>query len=220
MDARIRSPLIVIRRSVGSVSGRDFPSPLRRLRVRAWAFSLTSAPRIGPTRMPTLSGTTDPSGSSAYKCTDPARERRVCEVTEAFLQHYNEERPRKAPDLWQCPAACGLSDAADLTRTRHPRVDPHAWLTPLDQKMYLRHVGRDGCVDVDLATYYIGPQVAGRTVLLQIVAQSRQFAVWHQHQVVKLLPGPRSGRAGDGSGRLSEVYPARGLSCPATFFCP
>jgi hypothetical protein len=54
--------------------------------------------------------------------------------------------------------------------------------------MYLRHVGRDGCVDVDLATYYIGPQMAGRTVLLQVVAQSRQFAVWHQDQVVKRLP--------------------------------
>jgi hypothetical protein len=53
--------------------------------------------------------------------------------------------------------------------------------------MSLRHVGRDGCVDVDLATYYIGPQVAGRTVLLQVVAQSRHFAVWHQDQVVKLL---------------------------------
>jgi hypothetical protein len=54
--------------------------------------------------------------------------------------------------------------------------------------MYLRHVGRDGCVDVDLATYYLGPQMAGRAVLFQVVAESRQFAVWHQDQVVKLLP--------------------------------
>jgi hypothetical protein len=53
--------------------------------------------------------------------------------------------------------------------------------------MYLRHVGRDGCVDLDLATYYSGPQLAGRTVLLQVIAESRQFAVWHQDQVVKLL---------------------------------
>lgn len=54
--------------------------------------------------------------------------------------------------------------------------------------MYLRHVGRDGCVDLDLSTYYLGPQMAGRDVLLQIEAQSRQFAVWHQDQVVKRLP--------------------------------
>ena len=68
------------------------------------------------------------------------------------------------------------------------RVDPDAWLATLDQKMYLRHVGRDGCVDIDLATYYIGPQMAGRAVLLQVIAENRQFAVWHQDQVVKLLP--------------------------------
>jgi hypothetical protein len=54
--------------------------------------------------------------------------------------------------------------------------------------MYLRHVGRDGCVDVDLSTYYIGPQMAKRSVLLQVVAQSRQFAVWHEDQIVKRLP--------------------------------
>ena len=35
------------------------------------------------------------------------------------------------------------------------RIDPDAWLATLDQKMYLRHVGQDGCVDVDLATYYM-----------------------------------------------------------------
>ena len=68
------------------------------------------------------------------------------------------------------------------------RIDPDAWLAGLDQKMYLRHVGRDGCVDVDLTTYYIGPQMAGRTVLLQVIAQSSQFAVWSQDQIVKLLP--------------------------------
>ena len=54
--------------------------------------------------------------------------------------------------------------------------------------MYLRHVGRDGCVNVDLATYDIGPQMAGRTVLLQVGAEHHQFAVWYQDQIVKQLP--------------------------------
>lgn len=60
-------------RWVGSVSGRDFPSPLRRLRVRAWAFSPTSVRRIAPTRMLTLSGTTEATDRSAYRFTNPAR---------------------------------------------------------------------------------------------------------------------------------------------------
>jgi hypothetical protein len=109
-------------------------------------------------------------------------------VTEAFLQHYNHERPQEATLLWECPSACRVSHLAHRTRPRHLRVDPDAWLVPLDQKVYLRHVGRDGCVDVDLATYYLGPQMAGWSILFQVEAQSRQFAVWHQDQVVKLLP--------------------------------
>ena len=51
-------------------------------------------------------------------------------------------------------------------------------------------------------------RLAGRTVLFQVEAQSRQFAVWHQDHVVKLLPVPRLARPGDGSGRLSAVHPS------------
>jgi hypothetical protein len=100
------------------------------------------------------------------------------------------------------------------------RVDPDAWLAALDQKRYLRHVGRDGCVDVDLATDYPGPHMAGWTVLFQVEAQSRQFAVWHQDHIVKLLPVPRLGRPGDGPGRLAAVHQARGVGCSSPFFCP
>jgi hypothetical protein len=127
-------------------------------------------------------------------------------VTEAFLQHDNKERPQEATLLWECPSSCSVSTLAHRTRPRHLRVDPDAWLAPLDQKVYLRHVGRDGCVDVDLATSSLGPQLAGWSVLFQVEVQRRQVAVWHQDQVVKLLPIPRLGRLADGPGRLSAVH--------------
>jgi hypothetical protein len=79
-------------------------------------------------------------------------------VTAAFLQHSHNERPQEATLLWECPSAGGVSHLAHRTRPRHLRVDPDAWLVPLDQKGSLRHVGRDGCVDVDLATYSLGPE--------------------------------------------------------------
>ena len=108
-------------------------------------------------------------------------------MTEAFLQHYNHERPHQGRCCGNVPPRVAFPTLPTLPALPE-RVDPDAWLGPLDQKVYLRHVGRDGCVDVDLATYYLGPQMAGWSVLLQVRAQSRQFAVWHQDQVVKLLP--------------------------------
>ena len=108
-------------------------------------------------------------------------------MTEAFLQHYNYERPHQGRACGNVPPRVAFPSLPPLPALP-ARVDPDAWLAPLDQKMYLRHVGRDGCVDVDLATYYIGPPMAGRAVLLQVVAQDRQFAVWHQDQIVKRLP--------------------------------
>ena len=83
------------------------------------------------------------------------------EVTKAFLQHYNEERPHQGRSCGNVPPRVAFPTLPTLPALPE-RVDPDAWLTPLDRKMYLRHVGRDGCVDVDLATYYIGPE-AGRT---------------------------------------------------------
>ncbi|MFL5587804.1 MAG: hypothetical protein ACJ8DI_09120 [Ktedonobacteraceae bacterium] len=76
---------------------------------------------------------------------------------------------------------------------------------------YLRHVGRDGCVELDLATSSIGPHLAGRPVLFQLIAENRQFVVWHQEEACQAACYQRSGRAGDGPLRLSQVYPARSV---------
>ena len=54
--------------------------------------------------------------------------------------------------------------------------------------MYLRHVGHDGCVDVDLQTYYISSQMTKRSVLLQVDAALKRFVVWHGDQMIKTLP--------------------------------
>jgi integrase-like protein len=174
-------------RWVGSVSGRDFPSPLRRL-----LLCLGIRPHVCPPHQPDKNAYVEryhrTYGQECLQVHHPSTLQEVREVTEAFLSHYNDQRPLKAASLWQCPSSCGLSGFAHVTSTRHPRVDPDAWLATLDQQMYLRCVGRDGCVDVDLATYYISPQMAGRAVLLQVLAHSRQFAVWQQDQVIKQLP--------------------------------
>src|ERR1700730_15076091 len=85
--------------------------------------------------------------------------------------------------------ACGNvpPGAAFPTLPALPNLAIGAWtrtrgLATVYHKMYLRHAGRDGCVDIDLSTYSIGPQVAGCRILLQVEVQSHQFAVWHQEK--------------------------------------
>ena len=82
-------------------------------------------------------------------------------MTEAFLSHYNNERPHQGRACGNVPPRVAFPTLPTLPALPG-RVDPDAWLATLDQKMYLRHVGRDGCVDVDLQSYYIGPE-AGQT---------------------------------------------------------
>lgn len=90
--------------------------------------------------------------------------------------------------MWQCAPARGLSRLTCLACPRHPQVDPDEWLTTLDYQGFLRRVGRDGCVDVDLQTYYISSHLAGRQVFLQVEASERHFVAWHADQVVTVLP--------------------------------
>ncbi len=173
-------------RWVGGVPGRDFPSPLRRL-----LLCLGVRPHVCPPHRPDKNAFVErfhrTYGQECLQIHQPGTLQEVREVTEAFLQHYNYERPHQGRACNNVPPRVAFPTLPTLPALPE-RVDPDAWLASLDQKMYLRHVGRDGCVDVDLTTYYVGPQLAGRSVLLQVRAQSRQFAVWSQDQIVKLLP--------------------------------
>lgn len=173
-------------RWVGGVSGRDFPSPLRRL-----LLCLGITPHVCPPHRPDKNAFVErfhrTYGQECLQIHHPSTLQEVREVTEAFLQHYNCERPHQGRACGNVPPRVAFPTLPTLPALP-ARVDPDAWLASFDQKMYLRHVGRDGCVDVDLATYYLGPQLAGRTVLLQVRAQSQQFAVWSEDQVVKQLP--------------------------------
>ena len=62
-------------RWVGSVSGRDFP-PHCVGSSCAWGFGHTCVRHIAPTKMPSLSGITEPTAKSAYTFITQARCRR------------------------------------------------------------------------------------------------------------------------------------------------
>jgi transposase InsO family protein len=102
-------------RWVGGVPGRDFPSPLRRL-----LLCLGIIPAICPPQRPDKNAYVEryhrTYGQECLHIHQPSTLQEVREVTEAFLQHYNNERPLKATSLWKCPSPGGVSDVAHVTR--------------------------------------------------------------------------------------------------------
>jgi transposase InsO family protein len=173
-------------RWVGSSSGRDFPSPLRRL-----LLCLGIQPQVCPPQRPDKNAYVEryhrTYGHECLQVQRPGTLQEVREATEAFLQHYNWERPHQGRACGNVPPRVAFPSLPTLPALP-ARVDPDGWLCALDHQMYLRHVGRDGCVDVDLQTYYISSQMAKRAVLLQVDAALKHFVVWHEDQTIKTLP--------------------------------
>jgi transposase InsO family protein len=100
-------------RWVGGSAGRDFPSPLRRL-----LLCLGIEPNICPPHRPDKNAFVEryhrSYGEECLQRHRPATLQEVREVTDAFLRHYNYERPRSVASLWQCPSSCRLSQLADI----------------------------------------------------------------------------------------------------------
>ena len=205
-------------RWVGSVSGRDFPSPLRRLLLCLGDYALylsAASPRqeclCGAisqnlrTGVLTASSTQHaPGGARGHRGVSPALQRRTS--------------PPGA-NLWQCPASCGLSDLASLTRSGG--------------------AGGPGCLADSTESEDVSAPCGSRRVcrarsgdLLHRSSAGRMYGPApsdsREPPICRLASGPgrqaassqRSGRAGDGPLRLSEVYPARSAGCPAAFFRP
>jgi hypothetical protein len=89
-------------RWVGSVSGRDFPAPLRRL-----LLCLGITPSVGPPHRPDRHAYVERShrtyGQECLQLHRPSTLQEVREVTEAFLKHYNEERPHQGRTCGNVP---------------------------------------------------------------------------------------------------------------------
>jgi hypothetical protein len=149
-------------RWVGSSSGRDFPSPLRRL---LWCLGIT--PQVCPPQRPDKNAYVEryhrTYGHECLQVYRPGTLQEVREVTATFLQHYNWERPHQGRSCGNVPPRVAFPTLPTLPDLP-ARVDPDGWLSTFDRQMYLRHVGHDGCVDVDLQTYDISSQMAKRTV--------------------------------------------------------
>jgi transposase InsO family protein len=108
-------------------------------------------------------------------------------ATEAFVRHYNVERPHQGLSCGNRPPHTAfplLPALPSLPST----VDPDGWLTQFDGVHLERKVDRHGMVSIDLKRYYVSSQLVGHHVVLHLDAQLRCVQVLHEQQVIKSLP--------------------------------
>jgi hypothetical protein len=172
-------------RWVGSSSGRDFPSALRRL-LMCLGIEPQVCPPHHPEKNPYVERYHKTYGQECLEVFQPGTLQEVREVTEQFTQHYNQERPHQGRRCQNRPPAVAFPHLPTLPRLPS-RVDPDEWLWGIDGTAYVRRVGSDGCVNVDLEPYYIGKPWKGEYVTLHVDGLLRIFQVWHGTSLIKEL---------------------------------
>ena len=170
-------------RFVGSASGRDFPAPFVRCLT-----CLGVAVDICPPHRPDLNCYVERYHRSydreCLRVHHPTSAQQAAAVTAAFVRHYNEERPSQARSCANRPPRVAFP--ALPPRPAPPStVDPDAWLRTVDGRRFARKVRSDGSVVIDGHRYYVGQQLAGQAVVLQLRATDHTLVVLHRQQVLK-----------------------------------
>lgn len=102
----------------------------------------------------------------------------VREVTAAYKEHYNYERPNQARSCGNRPPRVAFPTLP--ARPSIPLVvDPDAWLRMIDGHAYVRRVQRGGDVAVGDVRYYVGRDLVKQQVALQVDARAREFVIVH-----------------------------------------
>lgn len=173
-------------RWVGSASGRDFPSPF----VRMWQC-LGVQVYICPPHRPDKNGCVERYNKSyKYECLlvhRPTDVSQVREVTAAYHQHYNYERPNQAKPCGNRPPRMAFPTLPE--RPPLPTViDPDGWVQAIHGERYARKVRRDGRVRLDERQYYIQQTLAGKQVVLEVDGPARELVIWYKRQAIKRVP--------------------------------
>lgn len=173
-------------RWVGSASGRDFPSALRRL-----LLCLGIEPHVCPPHRPDKNCYVErfhrTYNQECIQIHRPSTLQEVREVTEQFKRHYNHQRPHQGRSCRNQPPAVAFPTLPTLPALPDT-VDPDRWFQRLDGQAFARRIRSDGCVEVDLESYSIKQAFAGKQVVLFVNAAQKCFDVWDDQQRIKQVP--------------------------------
>jgi hypothetical protein len=173
-------------RFVGAPGAGDFPSPLVR-----FLTCLGVRVRVNPPQRPDLNGFVERFHRTLeYECLRvrrPATLEQAREVTAAFREHYNRERPNQARSCANRPPLEAFPDLPP--RPAVPaEVDPDAWLRLVDGRRYRRTVQPGGEVDVEHERYYVARRLAGQRVAVAVAAAEGALVIRHGGAIVKRAP--------------------------------
>ncbi|MFL5693714.1 MAG: integrase core domain-containing protein [Ktedonobacteraceae bacterium] len=173
-------------RWVGSPAGSDFPAALLR-----FAACLGIEIEVCAPHHPQQNGFVERYNRTyQQECLAwdrPASLEQAKVATEAFVQHYNGERPHQGRACGNRPPRTAFPQLPALPPLP-TMVDPDSWLTQLDGLHLERKVDRHGMVSVDLKRYYVSTHLVGQQVVLHLDASGRCLQVLHHQQVIKALP--------------------------------
>ncbi len=173
-------------RLVGSPSGRDFPSALVRF---LWCMGVV--PNVISPHRPDKNAYVERFHRSlSQECLQvhrPGKLSEVSELTEAYLSHYNHERPNQAhscgnqPPRVACPVFPTLKSVPEM-------VDPDSWLVQINQQAFARTIRADGKLTINHEDYYVSRSLAGQRVTCWVNAAQKQFDIRQPGGRLKSIP--------------------------------
>src|SRR5579871_348633 len=172
-------------RWVGSASGRDFPSALRRF-LLCVGIRPNICPPHRPDKNPYVERYHRSYQEECLQIHRPTTLQEVEEVTEGFLTYYNHERPHQGRQCANQPPCVAYPTLPQLPALPE-RVDPDRWLKSIHGQMFPRRVKSDGCVEVDGASYYLHQSFAGTSVVLRVNASISCFDVYDESGCFKKI---------------------------------
>ena len=173
-------------RLVGSPSGRDFPSALVR-----FLLCLGVQPNVIPPHRPDLNAFVErfhrSLGQECLQIHRPGTLSQVSELTEAYLSHYNSERPNQARSCGNRPPRVACPTFPTLPAVPQT-VDPDRWLVQMQKHAFARTIRADGKLTINRQEYYVSRNLAGQRVTCWVNAAEKRFDIWQPGGLIKSVP--------------------------------
>ncbi len=111
----------------------------------------------------------------------------VSELTEAYLSHYNSERPNQARSCGNQPPRVACPTFPTLPAVPQT-VDPDRWLMQINQQAFARTIRADGKLTINHEDYYVSRALAGQRVTCWVNAAEKRFEIWQPGRLIKSVP--------------------------------